>query len=715
MEPDSPDGPGGASGARGGKALARGVRDGVLAGLRAGFLFGLIDSAIAAWRVEEPIGLLGGLGCVAAAVLVYSVTFAVLLGALGAVLSLLPARAARRTGPTGSPGSPGSPGRARQLFGLGLGVGLFFEVYWWTRPFVFWGYSALSVERLGAAAGMLVVALGVAAICTRLLARVPRGLAALAVPGALVFAVGGAFFLASERALLADGRLGAIDDANRDLPNVLFVMVDALRADVIGAYGSERVRTPVIDGLARDGVLFENAFVQAPFTWSSFGSFLTGKYPRRHGMLKLGPGLSWVRQINTTIPLHLKSGRRTNGARLEDEDYASAAFMTGAVTRGSGLLRGVDMYCEALLGHELVHRASRWSRFSSDLLAFNVWNKLTQQIDYNKAGSTAVEWLAENAAQRRFFALLHLYSTHTPYDPAEEFRAMYVDPAYGGPIDAFYAQHRYAIESGDYAPTEADVEQIRNLYYGGVTQADHALGLVLEALEASGVLDDTIVILTSDHGEELGEHGVWEHNWMYQTNLRIPLVLRWPRGLPAGRRVSAMVDSIDVLPTLCELMGLELPEIPTADAEYHRIDGTSLVPLVRGEVERVRELSFAESGPSLAVQDAGWKLVVSKDCLELAPGDAGWEKADRAPQLYDLAADPGETTNLFGGDDPRTPGEVARLLAALRAWDASLPIPREANVSSHRDLETEQLLDGLGYVGGIGDDEHAEHAEGDAP
>jgi len=653
-----------------------------------GLIVGLVDGVAANLRLLEEIPLAGQLGGVAASVLVYTAFFGLLLVPLELLLSLLGRR----------------PGRGSLLFGLT--VGLFFEVYWSTREFIFSGYSATSPERLASTAGLFLLSVAVVFGLSRLFGPGTRALSRLALPLWVVAALGGSVFLWQEHALLSSNSEGDLDESNRDLPNVLFIVVDALRADVIGAYGNERVATPVMDRLADQGVLFENARVQAPFTWSSFGSFLTGKYPRRHGMLKLQAGMQWAIGINTTMPLHFKTAKRSSGAELESDDFVTAAFMTGAVTKGSGLLLGIDLYCEALKGHELVHRSSSWSLLSTDLVFFNVWNKLTQRLDYNKAGTTAEKWLAENAEGKRFFAFLHLYSTHTPYDPDPEFRERYVDPDYDGPIEAFYAEHRYAIEAGQYEPTEADKQQIRNLYYAGVTQADHAIGSVLDELERAGVLENTIVVVTSDHGEELGEHGVWEHNWMYQTNLEIPLIMRWPGHLPGGVRVEPLVDSVDLMPTLCDLMGLELPSLPTEgdEIEYHRVDGRSLLPLVRGETEWQREFSFAESGPALSIQDLRWKLVISRECLDYEPDDEGWEQPIREPLLFDLETDPEELNNLF---DPRHE-QVSRLLAALREWNSSLPIAKEAVMSSHRDEEAEELLGNLGYADGIGGDEELE-------
>ncbi len=663
--------------------LAATLRAGLTGGLLGALFFGLVDGPLA-WWMGPRVGVLAGVGCVAATVLLYVAVYGTAGLALAVPAHLL---LRRRGGQT----------RFAVLTGLVLGGGLFLEIYWWTRPFVFYGHSSTSPERLAAAGVMLVVGLGLGLLGGWLLARLPAqshrvfhvALGACVLLGALTMVL-------DRRASTGSGR-GDLNERNQGLPNVLLIVVDALRADVLEPYGSEVVKTPHLKELAANGVVFENALVQAPFTWSSFGSILTGKYPRRHGLVAMSPEFRMRIAQNVTLPWHLKQAEReSGGVRLEDGDYAGATFMTGTLSQGSGLMHGFDCYFEAMAGHELVYLDSTWSVFRSNLLLFLVKNKLTQRFDNSLVVTTAVDWLRANEG-RRFVAMLHLYSTHTPYDPEEEFRAMYCDPAYDGPIPAFYAEHRLELESGRYEPTDADVEQIRNLYYGGTSQADRDVGIVLDELERSGALENTLVIFTSDHGEELYEHGLWEHNWMYQTNLRIPLILSWPARLPKGKRVSALVETVDLLPTVCELLGLAPPP---DKGEYERVDGKSLVPLIDGRVESVKRYSFAENGRFASIQDARTKLIVRAEVLE---DEDGWAKVKSGelekPRFFDLAADPDELVNAF---DER-PEDVERLFAELSAWSDALPIPRAEVVRSARDAENEELFHALGYTGDTGD------------
>ena len=346
-------------------------------------------------------------------------------------------------------------------------------------------------------------------------------------------------------------------------------------------------------------------------------------------------------------------------------------------------------------------------------------NKLGQKLDSSLVATTAADWF-RRFGDRRFVAMVHYYSTHTPYDPPTAYRELYCDPEYEGPFSAFYAEHRIAIEEGKYEPTEADVRQVRDLYWAGVTQADDMIQQVLDALEEQGVLDETIVVVTSDHGESLGEHGLWEHNWMYQDNLRIPLIMRWPEGLPQGVVVDAITDSIDLFPTLVELMGLEpLRHADSLEVEapfqerIDSIDGRSLLPLVRGEVESVRTHSFAENGRYRSIQDDRYKLIVRHAQLT----DEGWEEmlstpaADRrgdteTPRLFDLSADPLELDNLFESDPEAHAARMGELRASLREWSDGLPIRTDQVIRSDRDLEAEaRRMQELGYGDGFSIDE----------
>ncbi|MFT7486678.1 MAG: arylsulfatase A-like enzyme, partial [Candidatus Paceibacteria bacterium] len=370
-----------------------------------------------------------------------------------------------------------------------------------------------------------------------------------------------------------------------------------------------------------------------------------------------------------------------------------------------GLARGFDAYSEAMMGHDLVQMDSQWSRFRSELLLWVFKNKLQQRVDSSLVVTTARGWLREHKG-KRWMAMVHLYSTHTPYDPPKNYKQPYLDPTYSGPFSSFYAEHRYALERGDYEPTAADVQRIRDLYMAGAAQADAQIGELMAEIEELGMLDETLVILTSDHGEDLGEWRgigvkgreqatrIWEHNHMWQTNLRVPLILANTRLLPHGKRVQELVESVDLMPTLCELMGLELP---VEDGELKpEIDGQSLVPLMlgaqRGESASTwnKPYTFSENGLFFVVQSAKHKLIVPRFLLKENDPTQLFD-GEKWVRFYDLTISEAEENNDLEPDDPR----VLELWNAL--WQYNESMPEADYILTERDLDMAELFNALGY------------------
>ncbi len=662
------------------------LRAALNAGLAVGAGVGLIDGAIASARTPvEGLGTLAG--CLCAAAVVYGCFYVVVAALCGVALQRWLA-----------PRSLGE--RCATLAALTLGIGLFLEVFWWSRPWVLYGVPISDPRRLAAAAVMLALCVASAFTAVRVVGRMSRGAQwAGATAVVATWLVGVPFLALAQRDV---EQLGRLNERNRNLPNVLLIVHDAMRADVLGCYGNERVKTPVFDALAARGVLFENAFVQAPFTGSSFGSFFTGKYPRRHGFVKMVPGMRM--EPSVTIASHLDSAPfATKPGALEHGDYHAVTFMTGALSQASGLMRGFDSYFEAMMGHDLVDVDNPWSVLRSELVLYVVKSKLEQRLLGEPVKRAAIDWF-ERHGHKRFFAMAHFYSTHTPYDPPDDVRALYCDPDYDGPVKAFYAHHRELIESGKATPTEADKRQIQNLYYAGVTHGDRMTGELIESLERLGVLDNTVVIVTADHGEELDDHGLWEHNHMFNTNLRVPLIVVAPGRLPRGVRVEELVESVDLLPSLCELLDVKPPHeerLDDAGRNYGALDGWSFVGLAHGRVPTLREVSFSENGLEMSAQDREWKLIVRATELSSETLDSIATHELYPARLFHLAEDPHEHRNVFAEHRDH----AQRLFEHLQRWDASMPIPRHSISQSARDLEQEALrLRELGYADGVGQD-----------
>jgi arylsulfatase A-like enzyme len=668
------------------------------AALTLSVLFGLGDSAVADLRFRAPDDLAGRVGCYAAAVLSYFSLFAAVLVPVAFLGRLLMSSTPRATG-------------LGRLLTLGLFLGLLAELHWWTGPLVSDDHPALSPERMGVLFIQAVSAALLAMLLAKVLLRLPRGFQLLVRLLGLGSIAVGSWFLSSEAGQFESR--GVINDRNRELPNVLLVVVDALRQDHLSCYGTSEVRTPNIDALAERGVLFENYFVQAPTTLPSLGSILTGKYPRRHGLVDQRAGVRL--RPGVTIPLHLKSAAISSSTlSLREGDYLTATFMTGAVSNSSGLAQGFDAYSEDLQGRDLVEVDSQWSRFRSELLIWLIKNSLTQRTDSERVVTTARSWLREHAA-RRWMALVQLSSVHPPHELSSRLREEYLDVSYNGQVEYLGADLSDSIEAGDFVPSEADLTRIRDLYQAGAATADALFGELVAELEQLGILEDTLIIFTSDHGEDLGEwrtpvaqdelqaRRAWEHDHMWQSNLRAPLVMANTRLLPHGQRFSDLVESVDLLPTMCELLGLELPRGTEPD---DLIDGQSVLSGVLGtqlgELTRYqpRRYSFSESQLFLAIQDTEAKLVVPRKLVQDEDPERLFSEQHWV-RFYDLSSDPEETSNQFALDSPK----LRELWSALRAYDRSMPEPVYLVTESSPD--SFWLLRELGH----GSDVHAEELE----
>jgi arylsulfatase A-like enzyme len=434
-------------------------------------------------------------------------------------------------------------------------------------------------------------------------------------------------------AILACG--GTSDPAGR--PNLLLVCIDTLRADMIGAYGYPRPTTPTLDRLAAQGVLFEDALATSPWTLPSGASLLTGLYPHRHGMKSAERSLA--RDVATWAALLQRRGYAT--AAVVNAHWMSARY---------GFDRGFDSF-------RFVRPAQHRDRPGAVV-------------------DEALAWLDAYGAGP-FFLFVHDYHVHSDYDPLPEYAAIFARP-YRGVVDGTTEQLK-AVRAGQLALDERDVEHLVDLYVAGIRHVDGELSRLLERLERDGRLEDTLVIVTADHGEEFLEHGgVLHGRTQYQEVLRVPLILRGP-GVPVGRRVAEPVSLVDVLPTALALLGEPAPD---------GIDGVDLAPLWRDagtDAERLRDrLLFGEADHNNESPDA--TRAVRRGRFKLIA-----DRPSGRAVLFDLEADPGETRDV----SERHPEIAGALRTALEASGGeSAQGPELTGLSP----EEEQRLRALGYL-----------------
>jgi choline-sulfatase len=408
------------------------------------------------------------------------------------------------------------------------------------------------------------------------------------------------------------GSLAMLAAVAASAPNLVLVTIDTLRADRVGAYGSGKGATPNLDGLAREGVLLEDAVVHVPQTRPSHVTIFTGRLPYEHG-------------IRDNFSKPLDPATPTLATVLKQRGYATGGFI-GAypVSRDSGLHRGFDVFDDPFVAASSV--ATRKDR--SERRAGEVVDR-------------ALAWL-KKPKSAPIFAWLHVFDPHAPYDP----------------------------------PPPYDKRFAKEPYLGEVAYADAQVGRLMEWLDSVPALrQQTLVVVTSDHGEGLGDHGEDEHAFfIYDTTLRVPLVMRWPGRLPSGARIAGQFRAIDLMPTLLELLGI--PAVASS--------GASRVSALRPGGKIPDNESYAETlypslhfgcSPLHALRAEGWKYI----------------DAPRA-ELYRIAEDPGETRNRL---DDR--GQAAAAMRGrLQAFDKGGGSPSMPAV----DEATLERLAALGYVGG---------------
>ena len=434
----------------------------------------------------------------------------------------------------------------------------------------------------------------------------------------LLVAVAGTgwFFLRRQRPIQTPTGvdLGRLPDGVRpDSLNVLLVTLDTTRSDRIGAYGDRAASTPNLDRLAAEGVLFEQTVAPAPLTLPAHSTLFTGLLPPRHGVRDNGGYVLDAR--HATLASALKSTGRQTGA------FVGAFVLDGKF----GLDAGFDTYYDRF-------DVSRQRSISLGSIS----RRAGEVVD------NAMPWLEQHASAP-FFAWLHFYDPHTPYQPPDPFLSRFRDRPYAGEI----------------------------------AYADSQVGRVLEWLDARGLSDRTIVVIIGDHGESLNEHGEATHGlFIYEATTRVPFIVRTPYAATRGRRVPGVVRTEDVMPTILDLVGGKPPE---------EIEGRSLTPLLAGTATDLNLDAYSES--LYARNHYGWS--------ELRSLRSGRYKfiATTRPELYDLERDPDEARNLY--EERRSLAD--RMAAELERLGAESPA--EAGGPSAVDPETRERLAALGYIG----------------
>jgi arylsulfatase A-like enzyme len=430
--------------------------------------------------------------------------------------------------------------------------------------------------------------------------------------------------------------------------NAILISIDTLRPDFLSCYGHGRPTSPNLDALAARGVRFADVTAAAPWTLPSHATMLTGLYPSHHG----------AKDHETRLP---------DSVETVAEVFRAAGFETLAVVNTHNL--GAPEF-QLLQGFERFEYVEEVDRTGGRLRTPNMGPQVL----------AATKKLFAERRDAPFFLFLHFYDVHTDFTPDEESRARFVQP-YGGKITGRSPQLNGMRNRGARLK-EPDLVFLKEMYEAEIRTFDRLFGEFVAWLSSEGFLDETLIVITSDHGEEFQEHGGLLHGrTQYQEVLRVPLILAGP-GVPAGVVVDQPVHGVDVAPTLLARCGL---------APARPVDGIDLAPAWRGEMLPER-LFFAEADHNNQVD--GRPALDIKKMVRRGTSKLLLDTHSGAVELYDLAQDPGELADLA----PTAEARASELRAELERF---LEGAVQGEVVAPPTPEQQSVLDALGYGGGI--------------
>lgn len=434
-------------------------------------------------------------------------------------------------------------------------------------------------------------------------------------------------------------------------PNVLIVLVDALRADRLGPYGfTERPTSPNLDRFAAQAVVFERAVSQNGWTVPSVASLFSGVYPQTHGVLRfIDPRSHLEGGGEGPVLMDAMSGdHSTLAERFAAAGWATAAILkSDVINAGRGFEQGFEHF---------------------EFLSQPPKDRLDSGAQLTDA---TLRWLEGRGDDPRpFFLYLHYMDPHTSYIAPEPYYSRY-STGYSSTLDGNHGPIVAFNEEGSPPPTADDIGKLLALYDAEIEYWDSQFGRLVDRLAATGLIDETVVVVTADHGEAFWEHELFEHRAVFQENIWVPMIIRVPGAEPA--RIPQWVQMIDIGPTVVELAGVE--------------PGPHWVGL--SHAEAIRSGAPVREQP-VSSEWAGERTLITPDGLKILLGHG-------EPRLYDLAADPGETVNLAA-----TRGEdLLRLEGLLEArFREAVELKARFRAAGPAELDPEQVeeLKALGYL-----------------
>lgn len=527
--------------------------------------------------------------------------------------------------------------------------------------------------RLGGAASAVFVAIALAAVvliagsalARRVSPRIfPSG--ALCILALLVCLSPVAEPYVTGRKILGSNSRSADD---HPIPRVILLSIDTLRADALGVYSSDARETPHLDALAADSVVFDNAFSSSSWTYPALSSMMTGLSPWTHLTIKISKSLS--KEVETLA-----------------ESLSNAGYFAQAIGSNPLLIPVLNLN-QGFADYDFYPRSRPFGTFPTRI--FNFLFKGYFRVDANteELATIAINWIDENA-RNNFFLWLHFFDPHGPYEPPEEFYPEgipenfdFTGEGLGRSLVRTQAHWSPSVlEDANYEPSSKK-DWIRALYLAEVRYVDDNVGRLVETLKDRGLYEDTLIIVTSDHGEEFWDHGLWGHgHTLYNETIRVPLLIKMPGSAVKGRR-DEYVTTQSIAATICELLRIDSP--------VDQYEAGSLAELLKDKRDAYDEKPIFSMG-----------LLYGKNQESvIVDGNKYSRTADRAERwLFDLKADPPEKISLVTRE-PELSDSLDQLLnyqvRQARARRRALGLD-EGGPDIEMDPQTLEKLRELGYI-----------------
>lgn len=460
------------------------------------------------------------------------------------------------------------------------------------------------------------------------------------------------------------GSMEGMKERNTDRhPNILWICTDQQRFDTLGCYGNKFVSTPALDGLASGAALFENAFAQSPVCSPSRASFLTGRYPVTCRMRQNGADIPETEILVSKLfhdrgytcglsgKLHIRACNPSSGC-TEMESRIDDGYEEFHWSHDTGAAWGLNNEYYRWLHDE------HGTTYHTEVTNESKWVSYGMPIEQHQSywcAEKAVDFIEKNNGNPWFFSV-NMYDPHHPFDPPKELLDRYMDRLSELPLPRYFdgeentktvwqrQDHTGAYNHHAGHPfsemTELDHRMQKAAYYAMCDMIDMQVARMIDALRSSGQYENTIILFHSDHGELLGDHGIYlKGPFFYDCSIKVPLIISWPGHIPA-KRYGQLVELMDIPETLLDLCGFGVIE---------RMQGKSLLPMFKNENIQIHDDVYCEYLNAMPwhtdpkafasmVRTDKWKLVVS-------------HSGNHEGELYDLTDDPGEMKNLFGNDD----------------------------------------------------------------